>query len=173
MQIPYAVVSRVPDTQDHSHTVPDAPPSDSPRIPGQWHTYSYHNRGSSFSMPSDALSVSPYMQGHFPAAFEYIPVHTPDLSPCVSYWVSPRYVFESSVFAKTGVVDTHAPFHDVRWIILKGIFESIESRRVRHALRCQPLPDSSIEVHPCTSIREPFKPFQTLPIRRARLSSRC
>ena len=113
VQIPDDVASPAPDTQDHSHTVPDAPPSDSPRIQGPWHTDLYHNPGSSFSTPSDALSVSPYMQGHSPAASEHIPAHKRDLSPCVSYRISPHYVFASSVFAKTGVVDTRVPSHDV------------------------------------------------------------
>ena len=66
--------------------------------------------GSSFSMPSDALSVSPYMQGHFPAAFEYIPARMPDLSQYVSCRVSLLYVSAACGFAKTGV-DTRAPFH--------------------------------------------------------------
>ena len=96
MQTPAAVASPAPDTQDHSHTVPDAPPSDSPRIPDQSHTDSYHNPGSSIATPSDALSVSPYMQGHLPAASEHIPAHKRDPSPCVSYWAS-RVVFASSV----------------------------------------------------------------------------
>ena len=32
-----------------------------------------------------------------------------------------------------------------------------------------PLPDNSIEVHPCAAIGEPFKPFQPLLIRSPRL----
>ena len=77
MQIPYDVVSPAPDTQDHSHTVPDAPPSDFPHIPDQSHTDSYHNPGSSFSMPSDALSVSLYMQDHFPPLSSIFPFISP------------------------------------------------------------------------------------------------
>ena len=172
VQIPYAVVSRAPDTQDHSHTVPDAPPSDFPRIPGQSHTDFYHNPGSSFSMPSDALSVSLYMQGHFPAAFEHIPVHTRDLSPCVSCWVSRGYDFRGRAFLRRSALLILALLFTTHGIILKGIFESIQRRRVRHALGFDPLPDSSIEMHPRTSIREPFKRFQPFFIPRARLGFR-
>ena len=171
VQTPDDAVSPAPDTQDHSHTVPDAPPSDSPRIPGQSHTDLYHNPGSSIATPSDVLSVSPYMQGHFPAASEHIPAHMPDPSQYVSCRASPRYVSRRPFLRRPALLIL-ALLLTTHRIILKSIFKSIESRRVRHTLSCQPLPDNSIEMHPRTSIRDPRKRFQPLPIRSPRLSLR-
>ena len=171
MQIPCDVVSHAPDTQSHSHTDLDAPPSDFPRIPDQSHTDFYHNPGSSFSTPSDAASVSPYMQGRsVPSLSSVFPFIRPIFLRALLALTGFR-CFRSAFLRRPALIRTL--LFTAHGILLKGIFEGIEGGRGGHALGCQSTAGQQHQT--CTQARRSAssrKRFQPMLIRRARFSFR-
>ena len=108
------------------------------------------------------LSVSPYMQGHFPDAFEHIPVHKRDLSQSVSYSGFAAVRFPRRPFLRRSALLILALLFTARWIILKGIFESIESRRGRHALSFRSTAGQQHRNAPTHGDRRPAQTFSAV-----------